>query len=254
MSLLSLLLLACSNAVAAASSSSSAFTSGKVSISTLDGSSRLSDSFTPTHGADALAAEKGVKLDSDELIRVSFSLAESSEGSLDEEEDVTGAPTQVVIQLKSTVDPTRIFSWSAVPANKKNGKVSWSQRVDRLPLHRLSVAGLAGAVDPVFSLELLLGGKKHALALQLGQVTIPYLLRDAVKASANDERRKREEELGFHRWEEKRHTFRKEVTEGMPSAKKSLVVAVILVVIPWAFLSFLVSVTLGHNKAGRTLD
>lgn len=229
MRFLSTLALAATAAASAAFAASlPALSSGKVSISTLDGSSRLSGSFSARSGVSALAADEAVRLDSDELIRVAFNV----QG--DEEESV-GAPPQIVVQLASTADSSRVHSWST-PANKKNGKVTWSQRVDRLPAQTLSTS------DGVYSLRLLVAGQQgmDPLALELGQLTIPYL-HNAKKSKADDARTARETEMGFRRWEEKRHTFRKEVTEGMPSAKKSVVVGVVLVVVPWLVLVGLVS-------------
>lgn len=43
------------------------------------------------------------------------------------------------------------------------------------------------------------------------------------------------------RWPERRHTFRKEVTEGMPGKTKSLVVLAVIVTVSWLVLLGLVS-------------
>ncbi|CAO1612771.1 unnamed protein product [Sympodiomycopsis kandeliae] len=215
-----------SSLVAAAASP---FSQGKFSISTLDGSSRLSDTFTPSSGVSSLASSENVRLDSDELIRVSFNVATTT----DEEEP----PSQIVVQLVNLADPSRILGWSVTP-NKANGKATWSQRVDRLPLYKL------GSVSsPLYSLRLLVAGTQDYTKVELGQVTIPFLdlstktTTGSVPADAiTAERVRRGQEMGFYRWEDKRHTFRKEITEGMPGSKKSILVGVVFVVIPWVVL------------------
>ncbi|CAO1621303.1 unnamed protein product [Sympodiomycopsis kandeliae] len=205
--------------------SATLFTSGKVSISTLDGSSRLSDTFTSSTGSESLSASEGIRLDSDELIRLS--LITDSDSDL----------SQAVVQLVNTHDASRIYSWPATSTNKTNGKVNWSQRVDRLPLYRL------GSVSSSeYSLRLLVASQEEQINLELGTLTIPFLDLTS-KTSSNvpvdpttAERIRKGEEMGFYRWPEIRHTFRKEVTENMPGGKKSAVVAAIFVLVPWALL------------------
>ncbi|CAO1631175.1 unnamed protein product [Parajaminaea phylloscopi] len=249
----------------ASAASESLFSSGKFALTTVDGSSRLSDSFSPTSGVAAIAPGEQVRVDSDEIIRVSFTLPLSStqenqsagEEGVDDTEarqaakKAGGLPEQIVLQVVPHQRNGKAKIVSFVPqVNKGNGKVAWSQRVDRLP------ATLASD-DGVYALRLLVasaaGSAASPLSLELGQLSIPHLASpSAVSTLSLTPKEKEAQELGFYPWEERRHTFRKEVTEGMPGATKSLVVLAVLVAVPWVVLagllaSVLPSVTF-HSK------
>lgn len=244
--------------------SSLTFNSAKFSLTTLDGSSRLSDSFTPASPAIKSLSE-GVTLAADEIIRMSFTVpttgsgaSVSDESSEDSESPSSvkksvGLPEQILLQL---VQPREGKVAAIVPTvNQESGKVTFSQRIDRLP-----VASLA-ARDPTYTLRLLLGssGSAKPLSLDLGTVTIPSLSqRDGATPSiaigSSSEREKKAREMGFYPWEEKRHTFRKEVTEGMPGEKKSLIVMAVIVIVPWLVLIGLVSGRIERRKTSSFTD
>lgn len=264
----------------AASSPALTFTSGKFSITTLDGSSRLSDTFTPSSSISSLGPDDLVRLESDEILRLSLvvptssgdaqqqdgdgesSSSSSSSESSSEEETIDGEPVvkrssksstssvsssvgipeQIIVQLVNIAQPSKIAGFHTT-VNKEDGKVSWSQRVDRLP------ASLS-AESATYKLRLLLGSSRTAqpLSLDLGQIDIPSLSKAAAgKLSPRDQAAK---DLGFFPWEERRHTFRKEVTEDMPGKTRSLVVAAIIVVVPWIVLSGLLSTILPSLEYG----
>lgn len=108
--------------------------------------------------------------------------------------------------------------------------------MDRLPLAAL------GSPDPTYIIRLLVASSSPKAAakpvsLDLGQVVIPSLASDGLTTTPTTERERQAQELGFYPWPERRHTFRKEVTENMPSAKKSVVVLAVLVAVPWVVLA-----------------
>lgn len=265
--------------VLAASSPALTFTSGKFSITTLDGSSRLSDTFTPSSSISSLGPDDLVRLESDEIMRLtlvvptssgevqqegegeSSSSSSSSESSSEEEtidgepvvkrssksstssvSSSVGIPEQIIVQLVNVAQPSKIAGFHTT-VNKEDGKVTWSQRVDRLP------ASL-GAESAAYKLRLVLGSSRAAqpLLLDLGQIDIPSLVKaGAGKVSPRDQAAK---DLGFFPWEERRHTFRKEVTEDMPGKTRSLIVAAVIVIVPWIVLSGLLSTVLPSLEYG----
>ncbi|PWN23541.1 hypothetical protein BCV69DRAFT_279474 [Microstroma glucosiphilum] len=263
--------------VLAASSPALTFTSGKFSITTLDGSSRLSDTFTPSSPISSLGPDDLVRLESDEILRLNLvvptssgaahgdgesSSSSSSSESSSEEESVDGEPVvkkssksstssvsssvgipeQIIVQLVNVAQPSKIAGFHTT-VNREDGKVSWSQRVDRLP------ASLS-AENPTYKVRLLLGSTRAAqpLSLDLGQIDIPSL--GKVSAGKLSPREQAAQDLGFFPWEERRHTFRKEVTEDMPGRTRSLVVAAIIVIVPWIVLSGLLSTILPSLEYG----
>ncbi|PWN30175.1 hypothetical protein BDZ90DRAFT_257268 [Jaminaea rosea] len=218
------------------------FTAGKFALSTVDGSSRLSEPFTPQAGIASLPT----KVDSDEIIRLSFTVPTG--GSSDDGDESSSSsssssiPSQIVLQLLSKSDSSKAASF--VPnINKGNGKVTWSQRVDRLPVEALAT------LDAAYTLRLLIAGAStKPLSLELGDLTIPTLTLDASSAGVSSTREYKAREMGFYPWPERRHTFRKEVTEGMPGKTKSLVVLAVIVTVPWLVLLGLLTPLLGSVK------
>lgn len=171
------------------------FTAGKFALTTVDGSSRLSESFTPQSGVASLPT----RVDSDEIIRISFTVPTSgSSSSSNDDDDETSPsssssiPNQLVLQLLSKSDPSKRAGF--VPnINKGNGKVTWSQRVDRLPSDVLSTQ------DAAYTLRLLVASSTtKPLSLDLGELTIPSLALDTVTASAPSARESKAREMGFY--------------------------------------------------------
>lgn len=252
---------------ARAEAATSPFSAARFALNAADGSSRLSDSFSPTEGIAAIQPDKRVKVEPNEIIRLQFTLplktaggqgfsVESSSEYVYEEngqlkknesfsshavKEQNGLPEQIFVQLVHTENDGRRRPVSFLPqVNKQNGKVTWSQRVDRLPLSTLTTQ------NPTYTLRLLISSAARDAAkpfsLDLGQLFIPHLAIEAGSPTGPMSQRESEaRELGFYPWEERRHTFRKEVTEGMPGATKSLVVLAVLVTVPWIILAGLVS-------------
>lgn len=241
--------IAASSAALAAASEIS-FSQAKFSLTTLDGSSRLTDTFTPSSSISSLSPEDLVSLQADEIIRLSFVVSKlgaspSPDTPQEGEEEVDAAdgqtsarvPEQIVVQLINVAQPSKVAGFRT-SVNRQSGKVIWSQRVDRLPTSSL------GSESPTYQLRLIIGSSRadKPLSLSLGQVEIPHLSKFG--SSKPSPREVAARELGFYPWEEKRHTFRKEVTEDMPGKTRSLAVAAIVVIVPWLVLSGLLSTLL----------
>ncbi|CAO1620552.1 unnamed protein product [Jaminaea pallidilutea] len=231
-----------------ASAASAFFTDAKFSLTTVDGSSRLSEPFTPKKGVEAL---QDFHVDSDEILRIGFTLTSQKESPPEpadssEEQDSKAAsssssyPDQVVIQLVSS-SPSSPKVVGFVPSvSPSNGKVTWSQRVDRLSPSALATPSGQYIVRLLIASSASSSSVKP-LSLDLGSIVIPSLAQpnsspeSAFQSSPAREQKARE--MGFFPWEERRHTFRKDKADGAPGAKKSLIVLGVLVTVPWVVLA-----------------
>lgn len=244
-----------------ASAASAPFTDAKFSLTTVDGSSRLSEPFTPKKGVEAL---QDFHVDSDEILRIGFTLGSQKESTSEpadssEEQDSKASsssssyPDQVVIQLVSSSPSSPKVAGFVPSVSPSNGKVTWSQRVDRLSPSALATPSGQYIVRLLIASSASSSSVKP-LSLDLGSIVIPSLAQpnsspeSAFQSSPAREQKARE--MGFFPWEERRHTFRKDKADGAPGAKKSLIVLGVLVTVPWVVLAGLVSCLYENRDIG----
>ncbi|GAC98268.1 oligosaccharyl transferase delta subunit [Pseudozyma hubeiensis SY62] len=223
--------------------------SGKLALSTVDGSSRLSKEFS-THAdysknTSPFSLAAPTQLENDDVIRLGFSLSveEATGKKVAKDGSALGkehVPHQAFIVLASEQDESASHAWP-VAVKPSTGKVTWNLRMDRIP------ASLLRAPSPL-TLSILIAnfptnsapeGAYSPLSLPLLSLIPPSSLVDAAIASASSSlsaREKAEIEQGFHGLPEHKHTFGIPPTETMPSTKISGLASLITAAVPWLFL------------------
>lgn len=233
--------------------------SGKLALSTVDGSSRLTEEFATTSDYSAYKApfdlSTPTQLENDDVIRLAFSLSVEEIGKKAAAKDGPALGKEHVPHQAFAVlaDPTAVDSDSAnsqhawpLTVKPATGKVSWTLRMDRIPpaLLRTSSPLTLSLLIANFPANSAAQGAYAPLHLPLMTVLAPTSLKalaqDSVSLTA---REKAEIEQGFHGLPEHRHTFSIPPAETMPSKKISGVASIITAVVPWSFLVIAVSTT-----------
>lgn len=233
--------------------------SGKLALSTVDGSSRLNKEFATTSDYSSYTApfdlSSPTQLENDDVIRLTFSLsveevgkkAAAKDGPALGKEHVPHQAFAVLADAGATddvsADAQHIWPLTVKPAT---GKVSWTLRMDRIPpvLLRCSsplTLSLLIANFPANSAE---HGAYAPLHLPLMTLTPPASLQALARENiAKTARDRAETEQGFYGLPEHRHTFSVPPTETMPSKKVSGLASIVTAAVPWAFLIVAVSLT-----------
>ncbi|PWN87351.1 hypothetical protein FA10DRAFT_234490 [Acaromyces ingoldii] len=198
----------------------------KLAVSSIDGSSRLSESFTLERAPKVPAS---LSVESDEVVRLSFVLKSASGEKLSSSE----LPHQVLATLTDSVDP-RLVEATVIPVKPSTGKASYSLRVDRLPATFTSRT--SGQAD--LNLVVASFGSSKPINLKLATLQLPSKLRvgGGSTLAAVTQRQKNIIKHGFVPHLERFHTFAVPPTEKMPPKIISLAAAVGTVAIPWLIL------------------
>ncbi|KAN0065191.1 hypothetical protein ACQY0O_001688 [Thecaphora frezii] len=222
----------------------------KLSLSTVDGSSRLSQSFStpadPSQVRPPFDLDSPTQLENDDVIRLGFSLGIQEAGKADVEPTFAKkhVPHQVFVVLaesgKAQEATNRAQSVWPIQIKPSSGKVAWNLRADRIP------SQLFDAKNPLV-LSLLISnfpsssassGTYEPLSLPLISLRLPPALQAA--SASPSPREKAEVEQGFRGWPPNHHTFGVSPAETMPSRQISAAAAAITAVVPWIVLLALI--------------
>ncbi|KDN40953.1 hypothetical protein K437DRAFT_258451 [Tilletiaria anomala UBC 951] len=199
---------------------------GKLSVSSIDGSSRISKTFSSSSPIDVA---QPLTLDADEILRVVFKVKDPSQ-SVEEKQ----RPPHQVFMVLSDLDNPAVQDTTVLPVKKNTGKATYSLRMDRLPADILSSSGKLALMLLVGSF----GESTEPLAYPITELALPAVLRRSPDELPSA-RRTQEKEQGFHGWEERWHTFGVPASETMPPRIVSLAVAIGTVAAPWLVLLML---------------
>ncbi|EPQ25846.1 uncharacterized protein PFL1_06521 [Pseudozyma flocculosa PF-1] len=225
-------------------------TNAKLSLSTVDGSSRLSQSFStaPDYSLNAppfdLAAP--TQLENDDVIRLGFSLGvQEGSGKGEAKFSKEHLPHQAFVVLAeagkaSAVSNAAQTAWP-IQVKPSSGKASWNLRMDRIPSHLLEAEGplVLSLLISNFPASSAATGSYQPLSLPLISLRLPSSLQSA--SAAPSAREKAEIEQGFRGWPYNFHTFGSSPADSMPSRKLSLVASVVTVAVPWIVLLGLIA-------------
>lgn len=203
------------------SASQIALSGAKLSISTIDGSARISQGFdlqTSPKVPSPLAIE------SDEVLRLTFTV----QGKEGEKLSADQLPHQIVVILNDAKNE-EIAHTSIVSLKRSSGKATWNQKFNRLP------AALTQSKTGLLKASLLIGSFDHStppVRLPLATIKLPSsLLQDSPPLTS---RQRKEAQQGFGRHEDHFHTFSQSASEHMPPKSITATMALLTLVTPWA--------------------
>jgi oligosaccharyltransferase complex subunit delta (ribophorin II) len=193
----------------------------KVSVSSIDGSTRVSESFS-LQGVSASTLNKAVEVESDEVFRLAFTLRNGAGEKLGADQ----LPHQLAVVMTDVHEPSRAFT-TIVSLKRSTGKASYIQRFDRLP------AQLTRGGSGTIRADLLVGsfgGSGFSARVPLLTIQLPASLLQAEQTlSARD---RKEIQHGFRRHQDHFHTFAVSAAEQMPPRMLSLLAALITFAVP----------------------
>lgn len=194
----------------------------KLSISTIDGSARISQGFDLNTSPKIPSP---LSIESDEVLRLAFTL----QGTDGEKLPAIQQPHQIVVSL-TDAENEEIAYTSIVTVKRSSGKATWNQKFNRLP------TSLTQSKSGLLKATLLIGSFEHSTApvrLPLATIQLPAsLLQDSAPLTP---RQRKEAQQGFGRHEDHFHTFSESAADHMPSKSITTTVAFLTLVIPWAF-------------------
>ncbi|PWN49484.1 hypothetical protein IE53DRAFT_388282 [Violaceomyces palustris] len=225
----------------------------RFSIASLDGSPRstrnLQPSPPPPSSTDS-ELEDPIRLEIDDVLKLSFNLGLSSSHTedLNQKPGLGGkenVPHQSFVTL-SQVQPVgsqdffhgQSHAWPVV-VKPATGRVLWSLRMDRLPTSLQNVTSplklsLLLATFPTSSSE----PEIQPLHYPIANLLLPPYPSSSLPIS---NRERNEQEQGFKRWKEHKHTFGIPPYDTMPKKQISGIASVITVLVPWILLLTLIS-------------
>lgn len=198
-----------------------ALSGAKLSISTIDGSARISQGFDLNTSPKVPSP---LSIESDEVLRLAFTL----QGTDGEKLPASQQPHQIVVSL-TDAENEEIAYTSIVTVKRSSGKATWNQRFNRLP------ASLTQSKSGLLKASLLVGSFDHSttpVRLPLATIKLPSsLLQDSAPLTP---RQRKEAQQGFGRHEDHFHTFAKPAADQMPAKSITTLAAFLTLVVPWA--------------------